>query len=470
MSSKKRTKSRVDSNLGKSAQNKRSVASDRSVLKWNDENIESSDSEDEPRGAPGTDDAAESDDDGDETGEQRRKRLAKEYLENMQYRHDIDSSDSDGDGDGEVEEEYGVLSERLRHERLEAQGKYYRNIAESVGSISDAGNGIIQMNVTGHKQSVTCVALASDDATIYSGSKDNSLLSWDTETGQKKAVIRPRWNRKTHGSLQAWDGEILCVASTTDGKYVVCGGRDKAVRVHDTRAKNAEVKCFQGHRDVVTSLAFRRDSYSLFSGSMDRCLKHWDLNEMGYLETMFGHQDYVNAIDCWTQDKPISASNDRTLRIWKVSDESHLVLRGHKGNIDAVSIMTENLFISGGQDGNLCLWKDTQKKPVASVISAHGTEATGVPRWIVSSASVKMSDLAASGSHDGYIRLWNAQVSSESKVLRQVSQVAVSGFVNALALSTKLLVAGTGQEHRLGRWWHTKGSFNRIMVWKLPDS
>ena len=140
------------------------------------------------------------------------------------------------------------------------------------------------------QQSVTCVALSTDETSIYSGSKDNSVLHWDTETGKKKSALRPRWSRATHGDDQSWDGEVLCVASTSDGRYIVSGGRDKSIRVFDTRLKYAEVKCLQGHRDVVTCLSFRRDSYSLFSGSTDRCLKHWDLNEMGYLETMFGHQ------------------------------------------------------------------------------------------------------------------------------------------------------------------------------------
>ena len=137
---------------------------------------------------------------------------------------------------------------------------------------------------------MTCVALSTDEASIYSGSKDNSVLHWDTETGKKKTVLRPRWSRATHGDNQAWEGEVLCVANTSDGRYIVSSGRDKSIRVYDSRLKHSEIKCLTGHRDVVTCLSFRRDSYSLFSGSMDRCLKHWDLNEMGYLETMFGHQ------------------------------------------------------------------------------------------------------------------------------------------------------------------------------------
>lgn len=56
---------------------------------------------------------------------------------------------------------------------------------------------------------------------------------------------------------------------TTDGKYVVAGGRDNMIRVFDSRT-NTEIKSFAGHRDAVTSLSFKRDSYSLYSGSLDR--------------------------------------------------------------------------------------------------------------------------------------------------------------------------------------------------------
>jgi ribosomal RNA-processing protein 9 len=122
-----------------------------------------------------------------------------------------------------------------------------------------------------------------------------------------KTYLRQKWRRSTHGDHQASEGEILAVAVSTDGKYVASGGRDSLVRIFDVRT-NSEIKSLPGHRDAVTSLAFRRDSPSLFSGSLDRfltlisyhshialvplrrCIKHWDMNEMGYLETLFGHQ------------------------------------------------------------------------------------------------------------------------------------------------------------------------------------
>jgi ribosomal RNA-processing protein 9 len=103
---------------------------------------------------------------------------------------------------------------------------------------------------------------------VYSGSKDNSVFKWDVETSTR-SVIRPKWSRKTHRDVQASQGEILSVAVTTDGRYLVSGGRDCFVRVFDTRI-NEEIKAFPGHRDAITSLSFRRDSYSLYSGSLDR--------------------------------------------------------------------------------------------------------------------------------------------------------------------------------------------------------
>ena len=44
------------------------------------------------------------------------------------------------------------------------------------------------------------------------------------------------------------------------------------------------------------------------------------------------------------------------------------------------------------------------------------------------------------------------------------------GFVNSLKFSSsgQLLVAGVGQEHKLGRWWSIKPARNSVVVIKLP--
>jgi len=410
-----------------------------------------------------------------ETAEQKRRRLAKEYLLSIQGGDSTVDEDGDGDEGGSIDgdDDRGTIrvgrgadkiSESLRRERLEKQGKYFRIVGNNARSFSAAD--LTKLVHSDHNLSVTCVALSPDEKSVYSGAKDNSIVLWDLESNARRFLL-PKWRRETHDNPSC-QGEILSVAVTSDGRYLASGGRDMMVRIYDTRAAAAEVKAFQGHRDAVTSLSFRRDSYSLFSASLDRCLKHWDLNEMGYLETLFGHQDGVTAVDCWTKERPVSSSSDRTIRLWKISDETHLVFRGHKSTADSVQIMTDDGYLSGGQDGTLCLWKETQKKPIAFVPEAHGVDDVKNPRWICSIGSLKMSDFAASGSNDGKIRLWS--VLEENRKILCVNSIPLEGFINSLAVSARLVVAGTGREHRLGRWWNLQGNKNKVVVFRLPES
>lgn len=151
-----------------------------------------------------------------------------------------------------------------------------------------------------------------------------------------------------------------------------------------------------------------------------------------------------------------------------------MVFRGHKGNIDCAQILTVDSMISAGTDGLLCLWKETQKKPVAQIKAAHGYDGdethastTQNPRWISSLSTLKMSDLLATGSNSGDIKLWKAI--SNSYCLEEVASIPCNGFVNGIALSTKFIVAGTGNEHRLGRWWRMKGALNKVILHKFSE-
>lgn len=425
-------------------------------LNW-DENILSSDDESN-QGDQLHREASDSEE--DITLEQKRKKIAREYLSSMKTKDDDDSSVTDGES--AVDQR---VSTKLAHARLKRQGRYYSEVSEKIGSYVNDNDSLKMTTLSCHKLAVTCCALSCDDSTTYSGSKDNSIISWDCETGSR-SVVKPKWSRSSHMTSQCHEGEVLSIAISSDKKYLASGGRDSLVRIFDTRC-NEEVQKFTGHRGPVTSLAFQKDSYSLFSGSLDRCVKHWDLNEMGYLQTLFGHQDAVNCLDCWTKERPISASSDRTVRMWKVSDDTHLVFRGHKANIDNVQYLTAESFISSGQDGSLCVWKETQKKPVVQRECAHGFDTSGA-RWISSLSSSHMTDLVASGSYDGYLRLWS--VNADQKRLEETAAIPMDGFVNSIALSAKLIVVGLGNEHRLGRWWKLGSVKNCLKIIKIPDS
>ena len=85
-------------------------------------------------------------------------------------------------------------------------------------------------------------------------------------------------------------------------------------------------------------------------------------------------------------------------------------------------------------------------------------------------ATLHNTDTVITGSRDGWLRVW--RVGEGFRSLEEVSKVQVAGFVNSLDVSPcgGWIVAGLGQEHRLGRWWRDKGAKNKLAVIRVPSS
>jgi ribosomal RNA-processing protein 9 len=415
---------------------------------------------------------------------QHNPRLAKQYLAQVEAAMEAEAGSSEEDSEEEENEvnpaaPADALAARLERERLRAAGQLRRALAGGLVGLELGPEATRLMK--GHRLSPTCVALSADERWAFSGGKDDAVFQYDVEAGKRVAALSPLWSG-TQGH-QAHEKEVLALAASSDGRYLAAGGRDREIRVWDLRASNKLVKTFTGHRDAVSALAFRDGSHALYSGSWDRCLKHWTLDGMAYVETLFGHQAEVNALDAWRRERPVSCGRDRTVRIWKLVDESHMLLRcplpepgqGQGaapvlgGSLDCVAMCYEDAYVTGGEDGALALWSINRKKPTAVVPAAHG----GPGHWIASVAALKGSDVVASGSDDGFIRLWRAHTTAQGhgSTLTPVAALPCPGYVNGLAFgaSGEVLVAACGKEHRLGRWAPIKGARNGVLVVRLPE-
>ena len=78
-------------------------------------------------------------------------------------------------------------------------------------------------HMRGHKLTPTCVALSPDDASAFSGSKDNSIVRWDVETG-KRFTMLPQWRKAQKGKIsevKAHSKEVPRPASTAQTQRVV---------------------------------------------------------------------------------------------------------------------------------------------------------------------------------------------------------------------------------------------------------
>ncbi|XP_076357390.1 U3 small nuclear riboprotein factor 55K isoform X2 [Tachypleus tridentatus] len=397
-------------------------------------------------------DAASSSEDDEETQQEKRLRLAKKYLEEIekeeQHRRETEEIDKD------------IISHRLKQDALEQAGVLQKKLADKLETVTLDDLRVLR----GHQLPVTCLVISPDSQYIYTGSKDCSVIKWNIITGKKVKVI-PGGRKGTDDRHNGHTSHVLCLAISSDTKFLASGCQNKIIHIWNPDTMEL-IHTFKGHRDAVSGLTFRKGSHQLFSGSRDRSVKVWNLDEMAYVETLFGHQDGITAIDSLTRERAItSGGRDSTIRIWKIVEESQLVFQGHSASIDCVQLINEQHFVSGTDDGTLSVWGVLKKKPVTSVQLAHGhAPENQLPFWICSVASLQNTDIVASGSHDGEVRIWKCGEDFRNFTL--LGTVPIKGFINALQFTKdgKHLVAGVGQEHRLGRWWRIKEARNSIVI------
>ncbi|KAM6300767.1 U3 small nucleolar RNA-interacting protein 2 [Aegotheles albertisi] len=397
----------------------------------------------------------------EETPQEKKLRLAKVYLEQLRQIEEERAADEEEE---EAARPADLIGDRLQEDVLEQRGRLQRLVAKDVQPPDPASIRVLR----GHKLPVTCLVIAPGDRVIFSASKDGSLIKckWDVESGKRLCVV-PGGKKGTEERHLGHGSQVLCMAISSDGKYLATGDKNKLIMIWDT-ATCKRLHIFTGHRDAVSGLSFRKGTHQLYSASHDRCVKVWDVAENAYMETLFGHQDVITGLDSLSRECCVtSGGRDGTVRLWKIPEESQLVFCGHQGSIDCIQLINEEHMVSGADDGSIALWGLTKKKPLALARQAHGLqEAQGLqqPFWVSSVAALRNSDLLATGSHSGSVKLWKC--GEGFRKLEPLWDIPLVGFVNCLKFSTAgdFLVAGLGQEHRLGRWWRVKEAKNSICI------
>jgi len=406
----------------------------------------------------GDDTASESE---EETAQEKKLRLAKEYISQLEQQEKENQGDKDFNRD--------AVSHRLKEDVLEDAGRLQKFIADQI-PFPDASK---FKYLKGHSLPITCVEVSEDSKFIYSSSKDGTIIKWDSTSGKRMAKISGVSKREK--GVKAHVGQVLCLALSTNQKFLASAGQDMLIHIWNADSLQW-IHTFKGHRKMITGLTFRRNKNQLFSASHDRTVKVWNLDEMAYVETLFGHEDAILGVDSLLRDRVVSCGGrDRSVRLWKIPEESQLVFQTSMGStIDCVCMLNEEYFLSGSDDGSLSIWFVRKKKPITLRTRAHTpTDGTSSETWISSVAALPFTDVAASGSCDGCIKLWKCEKSFRS--LMPVHSIPVSGFVNSLKFSPSgsFLVAGLGQEHRLGRWWRFKEAKNQLVIIpldkKAPD-
>lgn len=171
----------------------------------------------------------------------------------------------------------------------------------------------IQTNFQGHTDAVYGASMSMDGRWLASGSYDRSVIVWDLSSGQQ--ALR----------LTGHNGAVYDLDFHPSGQALATASADQTVklwhipsgRLLDTLGQpEGEMRCVR----------FSSDGNSLVAGSGDRRIRLWKILSVQQpsisplLISNFAHDDDVIALMPAGPDLLISASIDRSIKLWSFSD------------------------------------------------------------------------------------------------------------------------------------------------------
>ncbi len=122
---------------------------------------------------------------------------------------------------------------------------------------------------------------------------------------------------------------------------------------------------FKGHEDSVLSVALSSDGKYLVSGSADRTVKLWSVENQSLVHTFKDHQSAVNSV-AFSPDGNylVSGSDDKTVKLWRGTDWQDWLKVGCE-RIRLHSVLVSRKTNSAQAAANTCIeygnWSDIEK-------------------------------------------------------------------------------------------------------------
>ncbi|KAG2743238.1 hypothetical protein P692DRAFT_201795091 [Suillus brevipes Sb2] len=264
----------------------------------------------------------------------------------------------------------------------------------------DLETGVVLKKMEGHSSPLWALAVSRDGQMIASGDYIGKIIAWHGETGQ--SLIKP---------IKAHSNGILSIDFSPDGTVLATSAHD-AVRFWRTKTwqmqgdpvkygayciryspsgellaiatnKNIQiynpgtreyVTSFKGHTKWNLSLTWMPDGTRLLSGGDhdDPTIREWDpltWQQVGHPWEGHTSNIYAIAIDP-TGTLVASASDDKHVRLWRLSDQQTIAVFKHSSPLTCVTFSVDGRHVlSGGVDNKSSVWdipKDVHAKILAT--------------------------------------------------------------------------------------------------------
>ncbi|MGD1919982.1 MAG: DnaJ domain-containing protein [Pleurocapsa sp.] len=251
-------------------------------------------------------------------------------------------------------------------------------------------------SITGFKQPVKHLAI-SYFGQIATARDENEIELWQMDTG------------KRIGILQGHTKRVTCLGISSSGKTLISGSEDKTIRFWDLEERKI-IRTFggyfDGHLNKVTAVALTKDNQTLISCGSDHSLKIWNISramEIHNISSLPGITCLAVSLD---DQLFCSGSLESQLQIRNINTGQ--VIRSIDNDSEVLSLAFSpdgNLLASGGFNCNIKLWDITTGKEIYTLVG----HLDRVSKVIFSDDG----KILISSSWDGTIKFWKLSTGKE---------------------------------------------------------
>lgn len=296
---------------------------------------------------------------------------------------------------------------------------------------------------TGFKSSSGLVkAIVISGGRIFTGHQDGKIRVW------KSSKKDPSYHKRI-GSLPTFKDYVK--SSTNPKNYVKVRRHKNAVRIK--------------HFDAVSCLSLDEEQGLLYSASWDKTLKVWRVTDSKCLESIHAHDDAVNSVVAGFQCFVFTGSADGTVKMWrrettfegKTRHVLDRVLLKQENAVTALAVNGSSTAIyCGSSDGLVNVWERDRKNNLT-----RGVPLKGHKLAVLCLAAAK--NMVFSGSADKNVCVWKKEANGSHTCLS-----VLTGHTGPV----KCIAAAEEEEdvnvHHGQRWTLYTGSLDKsVKVWRV---
>jgi hypothetical protein len=308
----------------------------------------------------------------------------------------------------------------------------------------------------GHAGPVAALVFSPDGKTLVSvggtPGEAGEVRLWEIPAGREGGTIQGHAEPVTAAAFSR-DGSVLATASgILDRRAERWGAGD--VRLWDFPAGRPRAS-WQGHRRLITGLAFAAGGKTLVTAGEDRVALLWDVagGQETPVATLKGHTGPLTAVVASPDGKLLAtASQDKTIRLWDAATaEEKLTLRGHGGPVPCLAFSPDGKTLAAGggvfdPDGGRWTSGEARLWDLAT-----GKERLTLRRHadvIAALAFTPDGQGIVTGGGDTLVKLWDANTGEERQALP-----GHTSRINAVAFSPDGKTLATAGDDRTVKLW-----------------